>query len=90
MSMEAVSGVLRDTLMTTLIVAGPMMLISLVIGLAISIVQAATQINEQTLTFIPKLVGVLGLFGILFPWIMREVVGLATRLMDIAAQQGGP
>jgi len=90
MTMEAVSGVLRDTLLTTLIVAGPMMAISLVIGLTISVLQAATQINEQTLTFIPKLVGVLGLFGILFPWLMTEIIGLASRLMEIAAQQGGP
>ena len=55
MSLNEVTVILQEMLMTTLLVIAPMLLTSLAVGLGISIVQAATQIHEQTLTFIPKI-----------------------------------
>ncbi len=90
MTLDTVSDILRDMIMTTLIVSAPIMMASLGIGLVISVLQAATQVNEQTLTFIPKIVGVFMLFGMLFPWSMQTVIDFARRLMEIVAHQGGP
>lgn len=64
MSENLVIGVLKDAIQTGLIVAGPILLVSIVVGLIISIFQATTQIQEQTLTFVPKLVAV-ALVGLL-------------------------
>ena len=57
MSIEKVLDVLREGFMTILIVAGPTLAIALVVGLIISIIQAATQLQEQTLSFVPKNIG---------------------------------
>ena len=58
MSESLVIGVVKDAIMTALKVAGPILAVAIVIGLIISIIQATTQIQEQTLTFVPKLLGV--------------------------------
>jgi len=57
-----------------LLVAGPMLLVVLIIGLMVSIFQAATQINEATLSFIPKLVGVFATLVIAGPWMLTTMV----------------
>jgi flagellar biosynthetic protein FliQ len=66
----------------TLMIAAPMLLVALIIGLVVSIFQAATQINEATLSFIPKLVGVFVALVVAGPWMlsvmldyMREIFG---------------
>ncbi len=88
MTIEIVSALLQETIWTALLVASPFLAGAVVVGLSISILQAATQVNEQTLTFVPKIVVVLGTFAILFPWIMRTVIDFGIRLMTRAA--GGP
>jgi flagellar biosynthetic protein FliQ len=70
----------RHAIEVTLLIAAPMLLTALVIGLIVSIFQAATQINEATLTFIPKLVGVFLALIIAGPW-MLEVMVDYMRLM---------
>eukprot|EP01037_Dinobryon_pediforme_P022499 gene22499-23680_t len=60
----------RDAIEVTLLIASPMLLTALAIGLIVSIFQAATQINEATLTFIPKLVGVFLALIIAGPWML--------------------
>jgi len=70
----------RHAIEVTLMIAAPMLLTALVIGLIVSIFQAATQINEATLTFIPKLVGVFVALIIAGPW-MLEVMIDYMRLM---------
>lgn len=57
-----------------LTMAGPTLLTSLIIGLTVSIFQAATQVNEMTLTFIPKLVGVAVVLVILGPWLLTTMI----------------
>lgn len=90
MSLEQVTAVMQDMMLTTLIVSAPVLLAGLTVGLIIAIFQAATQINEQTLTFVPKIVAVFGVFGALFPWMMSQMMEFSGRIMDVIASQGGP
>jgi flagellar biosynthetic protein FliQ len=72
----------REALLVTATIAGPMLLVALVVGLLIGIVQAATSINEMTLSFIPKLVGltlVLYLFG---SWQITVLTDFTSRLIE--------
>lgn len=80
MTPESVMTLGRHAIEVTLMIAAPMLLTALVIGLIVSIFQAATQINEATLTFIPKLVGVFLALIIAGPW-MLEVMIDYMRLM---------
>ncbi len=64
----------------TLMLAAPLLLSALAIGLVVSIFQAATQINEQTLSFIPKLVGIFLVLVIAGPWMMTMMVDFIRRL----------
>lgn len=89
MSLEQVGTVIQDMMLTTLLVSAPALLASLVVGLMIAVFQAATQINEQTLTFVPKIVAVLGIFAGLFPWMMQLMMEFSERVMQIVASQGG-
>ncbi len=90
MTIDQVSDLLRETIRVALLVASPMLGAAMGLGLAISIFQAATQVNEQTLTFVPKIVLVLGLFALLFPWIMGTLTDFGVSLFEIAADRGGP
>lgn len=74
MTPEGVMNLGRDAMEITLMVAAPILLIVLIIGLVISIFQAATQINEQTLSFIPKLVGVFVALVFAGPWMLTTMV----------------
>jgi flagellar biosynthetic protein FliQ len=74
MTPEAVMNMGRDAMEITLLVAGPLLLVVLVIGLIVSIFQAATQINEATLSFIPKLVGVFVTLVVAGPWMLTTMV----------------
>jgi flagellar biosynthetic protein FliQ len=69
-----------NALILTLILAGPIMLIGMAVGLVISIVQAVTQLQEQTLSFVPKIVA-MGLAAALFiPWLTTRLVEYTQRL----------
>jgi flagellar biosynthetic protein FliQ len=61
-------------------IAGPMLLVGLVIGLVVSVFQAVTQIQEQSLSFIPKIVGLAALIVILGPWMLGQLVSYAQNL----------
>jgi len=73
----------RDTMLMVLMLGAPMLGISLLIGLGISLFQAVTQINEMTLTFVPKLIGLGLVLIILGPWMLQEVVGFTVRLFEL-------
>ncbi|MBX3394079.1 MAG: flagellar biosynthesis protein FliQ [Phycisphaerae bacterium] len=64
----------REALMIALILAGPIMAIGMVVGLIISIVQAVTQLQEQTLTFVPKIVAMGVATALFLPWITWRLV----------------
>lgn len=74
MSPESVMTIGRHAMEVTLMVAAPILLVVLVIGLLVSIFQAATQINEATLSFIPKLVGVFVALVIAGPWMLSVML----------------
>lgn len=76
---------LAETLLTAAKVAAPILLATLVVGLLISILQVVTQIQEMTLTFIPKLVTVVVMFLICGAWMMAVVVGFARHLIGMVA-----
>lgn len=77
----------RNAIMLALTLSGPILLISLVAGSLISLVQAATQINESTLIFIPKLIGVVLVLLLLGSWMLQQAVtftsGLFTSLPNL-------
>ena len=70
----------REALVTVLMVAGPVLILSLLVGLLVSIFQATTQIQEQTLTFVPKILTVLGATVLLGPWMLRFMIDFTSRL----------
>lgn len=70
MTPEQVMTIGRHAMQITLMIAVPMLLVALVIGLLVSIFQAATQINEMTLSFIPKLIGVFLVMDLAGPWML--------------------
>lgn len=63
-----------QAMMVTLLVSAPMMLVAMIVGLVIAVFQATTQINEATLTFVPKLVAVFVTMLLLGPWILQVLV----------------
>lgn len=80
MTPEYVVTVAQHALETTLLVSAPVLVTSLVVGLLISIFQTATQINEATLTFVPKIVAVF-FVGILFSsWMLRVMIEFITTI----------
>ena len=89
MSIDQMSALLRETVWIAFMVAGPFLFAAMVIGLTISIFQTVTSINEQTLTFVPKIVVVLGTFSLLFPWIMGTILEFGKRMLENIAR-GGP
>lgn len=73
MSDQMAISIIKDAFYTVLILVGPILLVSLVVGLIISIFQAATSISEQTLTFVPKLLAVLLLTVLILPYIVSTL-----------------
>lgn len=81
MSDAAVITLAQGALMTTVMVAAPILVVSLVIGMLVSVFQAMTQINEVTLTFVPKIFGVFAVSALLGPWMIGTMVNYTSRLL---------
>ena len=79
-SQEAVLDIARETIYTIIITAAPLLLVSLIIGLIVSIFQTVTSIQEQTLTFVPKIIGVFVTMLLVGPWMLDNMSGLMTDL----------
>ncbi|MDD3815403.1 MAG: flagellar biosynthesis protein FliQ [Desulfocapsaceae bacterium] len=86
MSPEFVIDIARKAIQTTLMIAAPMLLSGMIIGLLVSIFQAATQINEQTMTFIPKIVVVFLSLLIFAPWIMHTMIAFTMGIFESIAR----
>lgn len=80
MTPESVMTIGQQALEMTMMVSAPMLLTALIIGLIVSVFQAATQINEMTLSFIPKLVGMFLVLIITGPWMIGILLDYMTRL----------
>ncbi len=81
MTPESVMSIGRGAMEVTMMVAAPMLLVALVIGLVVSIFQAATQINETTLSFIPKLVGIFLALVVAGPWMLTVMVDYMRKML---------
>ena len=73
----------RQALVTTLMVAGPMLAAALLIGLLVSVFQAVTQINEMTMTFVPKIVGILLVGLVTLPWVLQVMLGFTRQVFTM-------
>ena len=71
----------RNAVYLSLIIATPVLVASIVVGLAISIMQAVTQIQEQTISFVPKIVVMLAVLLITLPWILNRLIDYSTTLI---------
>jgi flagellar biosynthetic protein FliQ len=81
MTPDTVIAIIRQALEVAMLAAGPMLLASLLTGLLVSVFQAATQINEMTLSFIPKIVVMFIVLVITGPWTLQLLVDYITRLI---------
>lgn len=81
MTTDQAIQIAREAMTVTLLLAAPMLGFGLLVGLVVSIFQAVTQINEMTLTFIPKIIAVAAAMAIFMPWMMRTLVDFTTRLI---------
>lgn len=82
MDVDNVTMIVRTALYTIIKCASPMLLVSLIIGLSVSIFQTVTSIQEQTLTFVPKVLGIFAALMILGHWILGEVVAYTEELWN--------
>jgi len=73
-------AIAKQTLFLALILTGPPVLTALLVGLTISILQATTQVQEQTLTFVPKLVSIITVLALMGPWMLSQLVSFATSI----------
>lgn len=80
MTEEAILNIASDAIWTIIISAGPLLLVSLIIGLLVSIFQTVTSIQEQTLTFIPKLLGIFLVIILMGSFILNNIVTFMTNL----------
>jgi flagellar biosynthesis protein FliQ len=83
MSPELAVDICRKAIQTILMCAAPMLIVALIVGLLVSIFQAATQINEQTLTFVPKIVAVFVTLLIFGSWVIKVVTAFTIGLFDL-------
>jgi flagellar biosynthetic protein FliQ len=86
---EAVAlGIAREALMVSFMVGAPILIVTLVIGVSVSIVQAVTQVNEMTLTFVPKFIGVAVVLMLFGPWMLNTIVTFTTTMFIGMGEMG--
>ncbi|MDR3236985.1 MAG: flagellar biosynthesis protein FliQ [Spirochaetia bacterium] len=81
---------LRDSLMITLIVSAPILLVGMLVGLVIAIFQTTTSIQEQTLTFVPKIVTIFVTLILLWSWMSRMLTDYTFNVFDLIGRIGSP
>ena len=80
MNQEMVIKMAKDALQVTLMISAPMLLVSLVVGILVSIAQVVTSIQDMTLSFVPKVIAVLVAFLFVFPWMMNILSSYTAQL----------
>ncbi|MBO4901653.1 MAG: flagellar biosynthesis protein FliQ [Lachnospiraceae bacterium] len=80
MTVDTVTEIVRNALYTIIISAAPMLLISLIVGLTISIFQTITSIQEQTLTFVPKILSIFLILMLMGHWILNNIISFMEQL----------
>ncbi len=82
MTLELLKDISQEFIKTLLLVSGPALLVSLIVGLLISFFQAITQIQEFTLTFVPKILAVFISLFLMLPWIARVLINFTTNIIE--------
>lgn len=80
--------IMREALMITLIVSAPMLGVGMIVGLIVSIFQTTTSIQEQTLTFVPKIIAIFATIIFFGPWMIRTLVNYTTNLFALIHKIG--
>ena len=87
--LESAAELIRQAVMLTLVTAAPLLLSALVVGLLVTLIQAVTQLQEQTLTFLPKLVTMAGIFVLVLPWLLRKLTEFLVVTLQTLPSVGG-
>ena len=82
MNPEFAVELVKNMMFQAVTLAAPILLTVLVIGLAVSLFQAVTSIQEQTLTFVPKVIGVVALLVVLLPWMLRSMIEFTRSVIE--------
>lgn len=85
MSENMVMSIVKEALYTSMLIGGPILILSLLVGLLVSIFQATTQIQEQTLTFVPKVIVIALTLAIGGNWMLNELIKFTTKIMNMIA-----
>ncbi len=83
MTLGFVVAMIRSAILQTITMAAPVLLVAMFIGLVVSIFQATTSIQDQTLTFVPKIIAILVTIGLTGTWMMSRMVNFTTNLMQL-------
>lgn len=89
MTSQTVLSLTQQALWITMLVSAPLLIAALVVGLVVAVLQAATQINEMTLSFIPKLVAMFAALVVAGPWMLTTLVEFTQRLFGSIPQVAG-
>jgi flagellar biosynthetic protein FliQ len=80
MNQELILKLAKDTLQITLMISGPLLIVSLVVGILVSIVQVVTSIQDMTLSFVPRVIAVFLTFLFVLPWMLSTLLSFTTQL----------
>jgi len=89
MDLGSVVELMRSAVITILTVASPVLLVAMGVGLIVSIIQATTSIQDQTLTFVPKILAILGVLAALFGWMITRLTMFTTIIFERIADLAG-
>ena len=80
MGQEMILKIARDTLQITLMVSGPMLVVSLLVGIVVSVLQVVTSIQDMTFSFVPRIIAVFLTFLLVFPWMLNILLAFSAQL----------
>ncbi len=86
MDISQITEIVKQCILTIIMVASPVLLISMIVGLIVSIFQATTSIQDQTLTFVPKIMAIFGTLIFFGPWMADRVIDKATWIFSLIAE----
>ena len=82
MNPEFAVELVKNLMFQAVALAAPVLITAMVVGLAVSLFQAVTTLHEQTLSFVPKALAVVGILGLLLPWILRSLIEFTTAVIE--------
>jgi len=86
MTEEMVMNIGAEAIKTTIYLAGPLLLAAMAVGILVSVLQAITQINEATLTFIPKMVAIIVVLAVMAPWMLEVLQHYTSNVLGNAGE----